>query len=191
MRSFIFVTLLCAACGPSGLEPEYTGCATDETWRTLDDNLAAATVDDALAPVIAAPADGSTVPANRKIRMIWSRTPTDPGQPDGDVPHPAQPPYAASPDCVDCCTNFNTGALATAHLPPISGAAFDLHFTVDGKLDHRVVTTLQEWMPSDAVWARWRGKQVSVKIYRMDVLRNDPKAGPFTPSKPHSFTVGS
>lgn len=54
---------------------------------------------------------------------------------------------------------------------------------------HRVLTTLQKWTPSDAVWAGWRGKSLTLKIYRLSLLRNDPKEGPFTPTTPYAFSV--
>jgi hypothetical protein len=77
------------------------------------------------------------------------------------------------------------------HLPPISGNAYDLQFTVGGNVVWRVVTTLQEWGPTDATWAAWKGKTVSLKIWRMNLLRNDVKNGPFVSPQPFVFTVGS
>jgi hypothetical protein len=191
MRTLFIALLFVTGCGPSAVEPEFNGCATDEHWRTFDDQNPKAVVSDAMAPAFALPAAGATIAFNRRIKLAWSRSPSDPGQPDGDVPHPARAPYAASPDCVSCCENFNTGGLATFHLPPISGELFDLQLSSGGKLAHRVLTTLQEWVPEDKLWATWRGKQISVKIFRLTVLKNDLKAGPYTPSKPLEFTIGS
>ena len=95
------------------------------------------------------------------------------------------------PGCNQCCPQFNTGSLSTLHLPPISGDVYDLQFSVDGAEVWRVITTLQEWGPSDAVWAGWKGKTVSVRIWRMSVLTNDVKAGPFVAMTPFTFAVGN
>ena len=83
------------------------------------------------------------------------------------------------------------GALTGLHLPPESGNIYDLHFTVDGSYDWRLVTTLQEWTPNDDLWARWKGKSVSVQIWRMTILTNNPKEGPFVATQPFGFTVGN
>ena len=92
--------------------------------------------------------------------------------------------------CNMCCPEFNTGALSTLHLPPISGNAYDLQFTVDGKIAWRVITTIQEWAAPDATLAAWKGKKVSLKIWRMSLLRNDVKQGPYVGTAPFSFSVG-
>jgi len=51
-----------------------------------------------------------------------------------------------------------------------------------------VLSTLQEWQSPDAVGAAWAGHSVSLKIYRMGVLLNDPKSGPFVGTSPTTFT---
>jgi hypothetical protein len=192
MRLTFILLLACAGCGHSGagLEPEYAGCATDENWPTLDDSEKNAIVGDATAPAITAPASGATLPFATRPTFTWKRSPTDNGAPDGNVPHPAKPPYAATPGCTDCCPNFETGGLSTMHLPPISGDVFDLQFSAGSDVIHRVLSTLQEWRPTDATWSLMRGKSLTLKIYRLGVLRNDPREGPFTPAAPFSFSVG-
>jgi hypothetical protein len=188
MKTIACLALLVAAAGCGGStgsrEPdEYTGCGTDEHWRAFDDQEPSATKDDAQAPVVMMPAAGATVALADKVKLTWQQDANDVGAPDGDVPY-------MGPGCTDCCPQFNTGSLSTLHLPPISGNAYDLHFTVDGKVAWRVVTTLQEWGPSDALWASWKGKTVSVAIWRMELLRNDVKGGPFVATQPFTFTVG-
>jgi hypothetical protein len=186
---FLVLALLVSGCGPSsaGREPdEFTGCASDEHWRTFDDQEPLASVSDAMSPVFTMPTAGATVPAASKPIVAWSQDPNDVGMADGNVPH-----TDGVGGCNMCCPEFNIGALSTLHLPPVSGDVYDLQFTVGGKVDHRVITTLQEWTPPDATWAAWKGQTVTLKIYRMTVLRNDVKQGPYTPSAPFTFTVGS
>jgi hypothetical protein len=173
-----------AGCGGdatgAGREPdEYTGCGTDETWRTFSDQEPVGTKDDTQAPVVTAPAKGTTVSAAAVLLMTWQQDPNDPGALDGDVP--------TDPNS---CPEFNRGAIMPMHLPPISGNAYDLQFTVDGTVAWRVITTLQQWQPAQATLDGWKGKTVSLQMWRMSVLRNDVKAGPFTTTEPFTFSVG-
>ena len=192
MIRLMLCIMIFAGCGgpATGPDPELTGCATDENWRTFDDQEKFATVDPTQSPSFTQPAGGATVDPTQKPVVRWQRTPTDPGTSDGDVSHPAGGPFSASIDCMSCCSNFTPGALTTMHLPPISGDAFDLHFTVGGSYSYRVVTTLQEWTPPDDVWAGWRGRPIKIEIWRLDLLKNDVKTGPFTSGQPLTFTVG-
>jgi hypothetical protein len=184
-RALLIAALLGSACGGSGMRDpdEFTGCGTDENWRTFDDFEGRSTVGDATAPVFTAPAPGP-VPASPKPVFGWAQDPNDPGAPDGDVPH------VQGPDCMNCCPEFNIGQLSTLHLPPISGHVYDLQAVVDGAVAYRVITTLQEWTPPDSVWASWRGKTVTIKLFGMQLLRNDLKQGPFVAATASNFTVG-
>ena len=177
---FLALAVVGGCSGPStGREPdEYTGCGTDETWRTFEDQEPMAMATDAMAPLVTAPAAGATVPSSSQLEIKWQQDPNDVGAPDGDVPHDA-----------NSCPEYNTGGLSTLHLPPISGDAYDLQFTVAGKVSWRVITTLQEWGSTDAAMAAFKGKTVSLKIWRMSVLRNDLKQGPFVQTTPFSFSV--
>jgi len=179
--------LLLAGCGggPSHrAADEYTGCGGDEQYRLLEDGEATATVDDALAPQMTQPANGASVPFSPKVIVKWNQDPNDPGAPDGDVP------YMDGPGCMACCPQFTTGALTSLHLPPESGNIYDVHFTVDGNYAWRLVTTLQEWTPTGDLWAQWKGKKVSLQIWRMAILTNTPKEGPFVATQPFTFSVG-
>lgn len=185
MRMWMMLAVCLAGCGHpvgTGREPdEYTGCATDEHWRTFDDQEPTAMVDDSQAPPITAPTSGATLTAPPMI--TWKQSMADVGAPDGDVPH------VNGPGCDNCCPQYNTGAITTLHLPAISGNSYDLQFLVAGEVVHRVLTTLQAWKPSDANWAKFNGQNVTLKIWRMSLLRNDPKAGPFIATKPFTFTA--
>jgi hypothetical protein len=186
MKTVLWIALVAVAgCTNSstGREPdEYTGCGTDETWRTFQDQEPTATVADAMAPLVTMPAAGASVSAAAGLEVTWQQDPNDVGAPDGDVPY-------NGPACMSCCPEFNIGALTTLHLPPISGSAYDLQLTVDGKVAWRVITTLQEWGVPSATLASWKGKTVTLKIWRMAVLRNDVKDGPFIATTPFSFMV--
>jgi hypothetical protein len=188
MKTYLLAALLMSTIGCGGSagnrEPdEYTGCGSDETWRTFEDQEHLATTADATAPSVTSPAAGATVPFADKVKLTWQQDPNDPGQADGNVPY-------MGPGCNQCCPQFNTGSLSTLHLPPISGDVYDLQFTIDGSEVWRVITSLQEWGPSDALWAGWKGKTVSLRIWRMSVLTNDVKAGPFVATTPFTFSVG-
>jgi hypothetical protein len=180
--------LLAGGCGgsPSHREPdEYTGCGSDEQWMTFDDNEAMATVSSAMGPALTSPAAGATVPSSTKPILTWDQDPNDPGMSTGDVV------YVDGPGCMGCCPQFNPGALTALHLPPISGNEYDLQFTVGGDYLWRTVTTLQEWTPTDALWAQMKGKSVSLKIYRLTVLVNQLKQGPYVAPAPFTFSVGN
>jgi hypothetical protein len=183
MRYAICVTLFFLGCDHkgSGIEPEFTGCATDESWVTFDDQEPNVKKDDAQGPPLTAPAAGTLAPSPKPV-FTWHQDASTPGQPAGDVPHDG-------PGCNDCCPQWNTGALTTLHLPPLSGNLYDLKFSVGGEVVHRVNTTLQAWTPRDATWASWKGKTVSLTITRLSVLSNDPKAGPFRRTEPYTFVV--
>lgn len=164
-----------------GREPdETTGCATDETWRTFQDQEPAATVSDAMAPLITMPAAGASVSASAQLVIAWQQDANDVGMPGGNI---------AATDTT-CATQYNTGALGPLHLPPISGDAYDLQFIVGGSVAWRVITTLQEWGSPPGRLDAWKGKTVTLKIWHMAVLRNDVKQGPFIATTPFSFSVG-
>jgi hypothetical protein len=190
MKMLLMSTLVLAACGGSSAllrEPdEYTGCATDEHWRTFDDQEPSAKVSDAMAPSVTAPTAGMLASATKPV-FSWSQDPGDPGQAAGDVPHDG-------PGCNNCCPEWNLGALTTLHLPAISGDVYDLQFSTGGSVTHRVITTLQEWAPTDSLWSSWKQASVSLKIYRMTLINNDlpmfGAGGPFVASQPFRFTVG-
>lgn len=165
-----------------GTEPnEYVGCASDENWVTFDDVAAMATPSATQGPVFTMPAGGMTL--TTKPIVAWKQNASTEGMAGGDVPHDG-------PGCTNCCPQYSTGALTTLHLPAISGNAYDLQFTIDGKVVYRVITTLQEWTPPDAVWTSWKGKTLSLDITRITLLRNDVKEGPFKTAAPLTFTAG-
>jgi hypothetical protein len=178
--------LLLVACHTTPLrEPdEFTGCGTDENWRTFDDQAHNAVVADATGPAVTQPDLTMPQPAAAPVFM-WNQDPNDPGMTVGDVPHDG-------PGCNDCCPEWDLGALGTAHLPPISGDVYDLQLSEGGNVIHRVVTTLQEWKAHDATWASWHGKSLSLRIWRMSLLSNDVRpgvGGPFVATHGFAFTV--
>jgi hypothetical protein len=180
----LLVLLFAASCDSPTITPEQTGCGTDENWRTFDDTEPNATVDDTQAPVLTQPSTDSTIPFAPKPVFAWKQSANTVGQPDGDVLHDG-------PSCNDCCPQYNTGALTTLHEPPISGDVYDLQFFDGGKLIYRVITTLQEWTAPDDTWSSWRGKTLTLKIYRAALLENDVKEGPFVASQPTTLQIGS
>jgi hypothetical protein len=180
------ILLLLLACSPATplREPdEYTGCGTDENWRTFDDQEHNAVVADATGPALTQPDISMAVSGNPVF--MWNQDPNDPGMTLGDVPY-------TGPGCNQCCPEWNTGALGTAHLPPISGNAYDLQFSSGGSVVYRVVTTLQEWKAPANVWSGWRGKSFSLRIFRMSLMSNDVRpgvGGPFVATHGFAFSV--
>jgi len=187
MRGLALLALVgCGGSTPSHHVPdEYTGCGGDEQFRLFDDFEPSATVDDTRAPALTQPT-GSSFPYSPKPVLQWDQDPNDPGENDGDVLY-----TDGVGGCNMCCPQFNTGALTSLHLPPISGDMYDMQFYVDGSYVHRVVTTLQEWTAPDELWLSWKGKTVNLKLYRASVLVNQVKEGPFVASRPIVFNVGS
>ncbi|MFI5289598.1 MAG: hypothetical protein ACHQ17_08105 [Polyangia bacterium] len=200
MRTFLLAIVFLSGCGGPATGPlrepdEYTGCATDEHWRTFDDQEKFAMVSDAQAPSVTMPAEGASVPFAMKPTFTWTESGTAPGMPLGDVAHDG-------PACASCCPEWNTGAITTMHLPPVSGDVYDLQFSSGGKVFYRVLTTIQEWLPPDVsnssmiqAWQSFKGKQVTLKIWRMTLLRNDlvpgTPSGPFVATQPFTFSVGN
>jgi hypothetical protein len=182
MRVLIFLAACHTVTQPR--EPDqYTGCATDESWRTFDDQEHNAVVADATGPAITGP--DLSAPLTTKAVFQWNQDPGDPGTMLGDVPHDG-------PGCNECCPQWDLGALGPAHLPPISGDVYDLQFSNGGNVIYRVITTLQEWTAPDAVWSSWKGKSFSLSIYRMSVLSNDVRpgvGGPFVATHGFPFMV--
>jgi hypothetical protein len=158
---------------------EYTGCAKDENWITFDDQEPNVKVDDTQAPQVTAPSPG---PYTDKQIFRWNQDANDVGAPEGDVIHDGI-------GCNHCCDQWNIGALTTLHLAAISGNVYDLKISTGGSVVHRVISTLQEWTPHDDVWQSWRGKQLSMTLTRMNVLKDDPKQGPYRGSQPFVFSV--
>jgi hypothetical protein len=169
---------------PSGIgrEPdEYVGCATDENWATFDEREPFATVSPIKAPVFTAPPAGAVIAFSNRPVFTWNVSMAEAGAPDGNVPH--------EPACVNCCEQFNRGGLSTLHEPPVTGDIYDLQFMIADKVIHRALTTLQEWAPPPAVWTSWRGMGVTLTIWRMSLVENEPVAGPFTSGVPFLFSV--
>ena len=135
-----------AGCGgtTTGREPdEYTGCGTDETWRTFEDQE----------------------PTRHGRRHASAAGDRAGGGRDGAVVDAAEADVAAGSERRrrarrrraarrrTRAPSTTPARLSTLHLPPISGDAYDLQFTVDGKVAWRVITTLQEWARP---MRRWR-----------------------------------
>jgi|GEM_PF-2714900 len=183
---------LCSCNHPAGTqrEPdEYVGCSTDENWVTFDDQEPSAVVSDPQSPKLVSPT-ATTFTVAQKPVFTWQRTATEIGAPLGDVEHPGLNPDLGNPNCNDCCPGWNKGELATFHEPPLSGNVYDLQLSVDGAaVSHRALTTLQEWTPPDGVWASWAGHRVALKMWRMSLLQNAAKEGPFIAMTPYQFQV--
>ncbi len=184
----VVAALLAAGCNKitHRVADEYTGCGGDEQYLLLEDAEPSAVVDDSNAPQMTQPANGGSVAFSPKTIVQWNQDVNAPGQPDGDVPY-----MDGVNGCDACCPQFTIGSLTTLHLPAESGDIYDLHFSVDGDYVWRLVTTLQEWTPSDDLWAKWKGHKVSIQIWRMAILTNNPKAGPYISTSPWTFSVGN
>ncbi len=171
------MTLGVQACsgGPSiPREPdEYVGCATDENWQTFD--TTPDTVSDAQAPLITAPNANASVSGTAPPTFSWQVSSTIVGTPAGDV--------AMS------CAQWNEG-FTELHLPPISGCVYDLQLSYDGVVQHRVLTTLQQWTGSAETWQKMEDHHVSLVIRRMTLVDNEPQDGPYIPTAPADYSVG-
>src|SRR5438045_779965 len=131
MKILILASLFALACHASGPGPvrepdELVGCATDEHWRTFDDQEPVVKAADATGPKVTEPMAGATLAFAQKPTLKWNLSGMDPGSPPGgDVP--------------SSCSGYNLGGLTTLHLPPISGSVYDLQFFDGGKIFYRVV----------------------------------------------------
>ncbi len=174
-------SLLLAACQSHeasgvGREPdEYLGCATDELWPLFDQHAMHTVSDAATAPTLTAPTLGATLAASPAPRFTWTKTPTSPNLPDGDA-------GAA-------CPQFTRGSLDTAHLPAVTGSAYQIKL-FDGATNlHRVITTLERWQPPAALWQGLAGKTIRFELQRMTVDTNERVDGPFQAPGATTFTV--
>jgi hypothetical protein len=171
--------MLCvAACSggpPIAREPdEYVGCATDENWQTFD--TTPDTVSDAQSPLITAPGANATVSGSVPPTWRWQVSPTVVGSPAGNVPM--------------TCAQWNEG-FTELHLPPITGCVYDLQISYDGAVQHRALTTLQQWTASAEVWQKTAGHEISLVLRRMTLVDNEPQAGPYEPTAPTGYSVSS
>ena len=91
-------------------------------------------------------------------------------------------------DVAATCPQWSQGS-STLHLPPISGTVFDLQVTKDGKVVHRVLTTLQKWTASVDTWRQLAGS-VQLVFHRIVVVDNARQTGPFATTSPWSVTIG-
>ena len=171
-----------AACGVTPVktrEPDqYDGCGSDESWPTFDTQEGAAMIDDTRAPLLLLPTAGATLPSAQSPRVAWQVTPSDAGHDFGD---------ATCEQCSLCGTS--SAPIGEDHLPPITGDAYDLQFSINGTVVWRVITTLQVWTPPDGQWSSWRGKTISLRAWRMPLADNAPSPGAFTASAPLVFSV--
>ena len=171
------LTLGVAACsgGPQiPREPdEYVGCATDENWQTFD--TTPDTVSDSQSPLITAPAANASLSSSAPPTFSWQMSSTMVGTPAGDV--------AMS------CAQWNEG-FTELHLPPISGDVYDLQFSFDGAVQHRALTTLQQWTASAETWQKMDGHKISFALRRMTLVDNEPQGGPYIATAPTDYSVG-
>lgn len=159
---------LSACKGGSGIEPAYEGCVTDENTVTMDDYIATNRVktDAQSAPQWIEPAAGTTLPSSSPASFRFQPSAASPGSPNGDATCPQFQPSAR-------------GGLTVLHLPAVSGTIFDLHFSVDGAVAYRVLTTRQSASVPASTWASWAGKRVSITLYSARMLKNEIVEGPY------------
>lgn len=192
MRACILLMSLAALAGcnkaaPGIHEPErYEGCATDENWRTFDEQELGRLVktDDTQATLFAPPlVDGASLPLASKPTFTWQPSMSVTGKMNGDASCPKNCTLCARipPDCNLC----------GQHLAATSGDTYDLQFSVGGTVAYRLVTTLQYFTPAEALWTSWKGQTVSLQAVRILFKVNDVQEGPFAASKPLTFTVGN
>jgi hypothetical protein len=174
------------ACGPkaeTSREPDaYEGCATDEVWRVLDEAQQGSRVraDDAQAPRFLQPlTQGATLPGENPIAIRWDLSPSVAGNVNGDA------------TCEQCPTCGTQPTLVTPHEAPVTGTVFDLQFSAAGRIQYRVLTTVQSLTVPANVWQGWRGQQVSVTALRAQILNGELQGDAYRPAQPLSFTVSN
>ena len=113
------------------------------------------------------PVMDATIPAATVAVFQWQPSAASAGAPDGDATCPQYQP-ASLP-----------GRLTTAHLPPVSGTVYDLHFAIDGSDVYRVVTSRQRAGVPMNVFAGWSGKTVTATLYSAKMLINSIAEGPY------------
>ena len=176
----------CSTAPPTLREPDtYEGCATDENWRTFDEqqNAGLVKVDDAQAVSFLPPVrDGASVPFANKPTFKWQPSPTLTGKMNGDA--------TCTANCT-LCGGMTPCTLCGEHDPPVSGDDYDLQFSIGGMVVFRVLTTLQFFTPSDAVWGSFRGKTVSLVTTRMHLKVNEVDEGPYRATKALTFSAGN
>jgi hypothetical protein len=174
---FVLVALAAgtlAACSNGAAIPrqpdEYVGCATDENWQTFDETPEVVSAADS--PMLTGPMNRTLAadPAN----FDWQPDPSTVGSPTGDV--------------AMTCAQWNQG-FTELHLPPITGCVYDVQISFDGEVQHRVLTTLQQWTASAETWDKLAGHDVTVRIRRMELLENEPEGGPFAPPTPAEYQI--
>ncbi len=166
---FLSACALGAACGSTPtLEPTYEACATDENWVSFDDyeKTNRVTTSGSNLPQWVSPAMDAAVVASSTPVFQWQPNVSDGGNGNGNVMCPQFQPSSR-------------GGLQVAHLPPVSGTIYDVHFAVDGKDAYRVITTRQRaGVPLNLI-GTWTGKTVTATLYSAKMLVNEIAEGPY------------
>lgn len=151
-------------------EPVFEGCANDENWRTFEDYISTARIQNSAAnnPKWLSPMDGWTAPSNEPPPAFnWQPTATDAGTANGNVSCGKFQPQSIS------------RSLRPLHEAPLSGTVYDVHFTVPGGGTYRVMTTRQSTTVSLDQWLAWKGQYVQITLYEAQLLNNEVAQGPF------------
>lgn len=167
-----------AGCSAQCSEPTYGGTATDEAWLSLQDALERATVDDARASRLVAPASGAPLSIGSSPPVFtWT---------SGLVARaPGKPAPAAAGRARWSVLDLLLPA-AHAHGAPMSGAGTLVEFLVNGQTCVvRHLTSRTAWTPNDYDWSRLAGlqnKPVTVALTAAYFEGNRVTEGPYLPS---------
>jgi hypothetical protein len=156
--------------GSNTPEPVFEGCANDENWRTFDDYISTARIqnDTANNPKWLSPTDGWTAPPNEPPPVFqWQPSATVAGTANGNV------------SCGKFQAQSISRSLRPLHEAPISGTLYDIHFTVAGGGTYRIMTTRQSTTVSPDQWLTWKGQHLQVTLYEARLLNNEVAQGPF------------
>lgn len=180
------VLLACHEPPPDACEPVYGGSASDEAWRTMFDGESRAEVDPVQSPMISTPTEGQAyAAADPAPRLTWTSTlalaPTRRGG--------APTRWARAVDWLAGVVERR----AEAHLPPITGAVYFIHFDIAGRAcPYNVLTTETSWQVDADAWAAMKAasaQPISVRMTGAYLTENRISEGPFRLAAPRTFTV--
>ncbi len=171
-------------------EPIYGGAATDEAWRTMVDGEARATAD-AKAPSFTAPTEAQTFTATDSPPVVSWTSPLAlaPRSPSNVVPASR----TAWARVLGVLGSLVEGT-AEAHLPPITGSVYFLHFDIAGRTcPYNVLTTNLDWQIDAAGWAAMKAatprSAISIRIVSAYLTENRITEGPFKPAVARTFKI--
>lgn len=170
---------LCEGALPDEADVVYAGNASDEAIERLWDKRCHASSDAGLAPELASPVDGASVPAETPVELEW----------EGGVALAPVPRIHTAPGGGSRFQLSFGLPVAWAHLPPITGWVYLVELRgAGGSL--WLFTTERSWTPDPVAWNRMVSMgRIEVRITSAYLNQNVVEEGPYASGQASVFTI--